>query len=112
MISTTLDTPELVVVASTAVPTPVPTVDPKDVTPGPVGFAAIFIVAVLAILLIVDMARRVRRVEYRNRVSEDRAAASSPADASSPTAGSSAPQASESTDESGTDNNTDGPVSR
>lgn len=79
------------VLAATTQPTPMPTVDPKDVTPGPVGFAAIFLVAVLAILLIVDMARRVRRVEYRNRVAEERGAGGDDSSSSDPRPGAQAP---------------------
>ncbi len=45
-------------------------VDPNSVTPGVEGFIAIAVVTVLAILLIIDMSRRVRRVRYRGEVRE------------------------------------------
>ncbi len=41
------------------------TPDPDTVTPGPVGFVAIFIVAVATVLLAIDMTRRIRRTTYR-----------------------------------------------
>lgn len=45
-------------------------VDPNLVTPGIAGFIAIALVTVAAILLIIDMSRRVRRVRYRGEVRE------------------------------------------
>jgi hypothetical protein len=50
-------------------PTPV-TPDEDLVTPGIVGFIATFFVAVVTVLLILDMVRRVRRVNYRDQVRE------------------------------------------
>ncbi len=47
-----------------------PGFDPNTVTPGVVGFFAIALVAIAAILLMVDMARRIRRVRYRGEVRE------------------------------------------
>lgn len=44
--------------------------DPNTVTPGVAGFFAIFFVAVASIFIIVDMARRIRRVRYRGEVRE------------------------------------------
>ena len=44
--------------------------DPNTVTPGVAGFFAIFFVAVATIFVIVDMARRTRRVRYRGEVRE------------------------------------------
>jgi hypothetical protein len=42
---------------------------PADtVTPGPLGFAAIFLVAVLTVLLGLDMVRRIRRTTYREEI--------------------------------------------
>jgi hypothetical protein len=41
-----------------------------QVTPGWVGFVAIFVVAVATVFLIVDMTRRIRRVRYRAEVRE------------------------------------------
>ncbi|GGE84507.1 hypothetical protein GCM10011313_03740 [Mycetocola zhadangensis] len=55
--------------AATPVPTPTG-VDADDVTPGPWGFAIIFLIAVVAILLIIDMQRRVRRVSYKADIDE------------------------------------------
>ena len=45
-----------------------PQFDPNTVTPGFVGFIATFGVAVIVILLVIDMVRRVRRVNYREQV--------------------------------------------
>jgi hypothetical protein len=44
------------------------TPDPDDVTPGIVGFIVTFLVAVAVVLLIIDMVRRIRRVNYREAV--------------------------------------------
>ena len=59
-----------------AVPTPSPTpslnVDPDAVTPGIVGFAAMFFITAVVVLLIVDMTRRIRRVRYRGELAERR----------------------------------------
>jgi len=40
------------------------------VTPGVIGFIAIFAIAVVTVLLIIDMNRRVRRTRYRGEVRE------------------------------------------
>jgi hypothetical protein len=45
-----------------------PQFDPDTVTPGFVGFIATFGVALIVILLVIDMVRRVRRVNYREQV--------------------------------------------
>lgn len=45
-------------------------VDPVLVSPGLAGFVFTFLVMVGAILLILDMARRVRRVRYREEIRE------------------------------------------
>lgn len=50
--------------------TPSPEFDPNTVTPGPAGFVAIALVAVGAVLLAMDMARRVRRNTYRAEIQE------------------------------------------
>jgi len=50
--------------------TPPPEFDPNTVTPGPEGFVAIALVAVGAVLLAMDMARRVRRNTYRAEIQE------------------------------------------
>lgn len=42
---------------------------PDDlVTPGPVGFLAIFLVAVAVVFLGFDMVRRIRRTSYREQI--------------------------------------------
>ena len=53
-----------------ATPTPSMTVNPDDVTPGVIGFAAIGVAAVLVIFLAIDMLRRIRRAQYRVDVNE------------------------------------------
>ena len=45
-----------------------PQFDPDTVTPGFIGFIATFGVAAIVILLVIDMVRRVRRVNYREQV--------------------------------------------
>jgi hypothetical protein len=45
-------------------------VDPVLVTPGVVGFVVTFLVAMGALLLIMDMVKRVRRVRYRAEIAE------------------------------------------
>jgi hypothetical protein len=47
-----------------------PQFDPDTVTPGFVGFLATFGVAAVVILLVIDMVRRIRRVNYRAQVRE------------------------------------------
>ena len=44
------------------------TPDPDTVTPGVVGFIAIFLVAVATVLLAFDMVRRIRRTTYRAEI--------------------------------------------
>ncbi len=52
-------------------PSPSPTTVPDvDVTPGVAGFIAIAVVAVVTILLVVDMTRRIRRTRYRAEIRE------------------------------------------
>jgi hypothetical protein len=48
--------------------TPAPdfTGDPNMVSPGVVGFIAIFLIAAVTVLLVLDMTRRIRRVRYRD----------------------------------------------
>lgn len=48
--------------------------DPNLVTPGVVGFIVTFAIALITVLLVVDMVRRIRRVRYRAAVQEDIAA--------------------------------------
>lgn len=45
--------------------TPPPEFNPDTVTPGPWGFFAIFFVAAVTLLLGMDLARRIRRTNYR-----------------------------------------------
>lgn len=51
-------------------PTPIPAYDgdPNLITPGVIGFAVTFLIAIATVLLIIDMTRRVRRVRYRDEV--------------------------------------------
>ncbi len=53
-------------------PSPLPAYegDPNLVTPGVIGFAVTFIVAIATVLLVIDMTRRVRRIRYRAEVRE------------------------------------------
>jgi len=56
-------------------PTPSPTPgeftgNENDVTPGVIGFVATAFIAVAAVLLIIDMTRRIRRVRYRAEAQE------------------------------------------
>jgi hypothetical protein len=46
------------------------TVPDSAVTPGWIGFAAIFFVGLATVFLIVDMTRRVRRTRYRGEIRE------------------------------------------
>ena len=58
-------------------PSPTPgefTGDENAVTPGVIGFVATAFIAVAALLLIIDMNRRVRRVRYRAEAQEKIAA--------------------------------------
>ncbi|MRX45480.1 hypothetical protein [Agromyces kandeliae] len=53
--------------------------DPNDVTPGVVGFIATILIMVAVLLLVLDMVRRIRRVNYRaearERIAAEEAAA-------------------------------------
>lgn len=53
-------------------PSPLPAFegDPNQVTPGVIGFAVTFLIAVITVLLVIDMTRRVRRIRYREEVVE------------------------------------------
>ncbi|MDN4615813.1 hypothetical protein P5G50_15275 [Leifsonia sp. F6_8S_P_1B] len=55
-----------------ATPTPTPSGAPDDdlVTPGVAGFVVTFLVALAAVLLALDMVRRIRRVRYRAEINE------------------------------------------
>lgn len=50
--------------------TPPPEFNPDTVTPGPWGFLAIFLVAAVTLLLGMDLARRIRRTNYRAEMQE------------------------------------------
>ena len=63
----------LIDLLAAATPTPAP-LDEDTVTPGWIGFVAIFGVALITVFLIIDMTRRVRRVRYREEVREKIAA--------------------------------------
>jgi sugar (pentulose or hexulose) kinase len=52
----------------TPTPSPSPEFDESVVTPGPVGFIVVFGIAVITVLLILDMVRRVRRVRLRQEL--------------------------------------------
>lgn len=58
---------------ATATSTPVP-FDEDSVTPGWIGFAFIFAIALATVFLIIDMTRRIRRVRYRSEIREKLAA--------------------------------------
>ncbi|MDQ1555149.1 MAG: hypothetical protein QOI02_151, partial [Actinomycetota bacterium] len=54
-------------------PSPAPTPPGYDgnadlVTPGVVGFIAIFLIAVITVFLLIDMNRRIRRTRYREEI--------------------------------------------
>lgn len=57
--------------APTPVPSPSETVNPDLVTPGPWGFLVIALLAVVVILLITDMMRRIRRGRVRADIREE-----------------------------------------
>lgn len=67
-----------------ATPSPSPTSSVSDdlVTPGVWGFVTIAVIMVAVILLIIDMVRRLRRLNYRaeirERLEQEAAAASTP----------------------------------
>ncbi|CCE76154.1 hypothetical protein [Clavibacter nebraskensis] len=58
----------LAAAVTTPSPTPTAEFDPDTVSPGPIGFVAIFFVAVMVLLLMVDMTRRIRRTRYREEI--------------------------------------------
>ena len=51
-------------------PTPSLDIDANDVTPGPAGFLIVAVIAAAVFLLIFDMLRRIRRVNYKAEISE------------------------------------------
>jgi hypothetical protein len=74
---------QLTVAAPSPTPAPVTTLNANSVTPGLVGFLAIFFVAVAVIFLMIDMVRRIRRIRYRQEIAEkldaEQAASGAPA---------------------------------
>lgn len=65
-------------------PPPAEEFDPNVVTPGVIGFALTFLVAIAVVLLVIDMVRRIRRINHRAAVNErldaEEAAAAEPND--------------------------------
>ncbi|WP_258066638.1 hypothetical protein [Rathayibacter sp. AY2B7] len=59
-----------VVLTSTTVPTPGPEFNEDTVTPGLFGFITMLVIALAAVLLALDMVRRVRRTTYTAQVKE------------------------------------------
>lgn len=54
---------------ATSTPSPAPKVPNADlVTPGVWGFLVIFLIAIVTILLVIDMTRRIRRTRYREEI--------------------------------------------
>jgi hypothetical protein len=78
-------------VVAAATPSPVPTVDPDLVTPGPIGFAVIAFVAVAVVFLVWDMMRRIRRARIRAEIGEQLDAEEAALRGDDPSAGDSAP---------------------
>ncbi|QWT23743.1 hypothetical protein KPL76_13815 [Subtercola sp. PAMC28395] len=60
----------LALLADDSTPSPSPTFNPDTVTPGTIGFVITLFVAVGAVLLIIDMVRRIRRVNLKQQVKE------------------------------------------
>ncbi len=62
----------LMTVWADSTPTPLPAYegDVNLITPGVVGFAVTFLIALATVFLLIDMTRRVRRVRYRGEVRE------------------------------------------
>src|ERR1700710_2225215 len=56
--------------ADDSTPTPDPTFNPDTVTPGIVGFLITLGIALAAVALIIDMVRRIRRVNLRQQAKE------------------------------------------
>jgi hypothetical protein len=44
--------------------------DENLITPGVIGFAVTFLIALATVLLLIDMSRRMRRVRYRSEIRE------------------------------------------
>ncbi len=60
----------LAALAATPSPTPPLDLDESIVTPGPWGFLIVFGIAVITIVLVLDMTRRIRRTRYRGELRE------------------------------------------
>lgn len=45
--------------------------DPNTVTPGVIGFVAVFLIALITVFLIFDMQRRIRRTRYRSELAAE-----------------------------------------
>jgi hypothetical protein len=58
------------ILAASPVPTPDPGFDTDTVTPGIWGFVLTIAVILAVVVLVVDMVRRIRRVNYRAQVRE------------------------------------------
>lgn len=58
----------LILATTTPATGPTKAPEPLSVTPGLTGFAVIFTIAVVLLLLMVDMSRRLRRLRYRAQV--------------------------------------------
>jgi len=54
----------------TSTPVPGEYIDPDTVTPGVVGFVLTFALAIVVVVLLIDMARRVRRINHRAAANE------------------------------------------
>jgi hypothetical protein len=65
------DLPAVLAHADAATPIPEQTVDPTLVTPGPIGFVVIAVLALAVIVLIWDMMRRIRRGRVRADINEE-----------------------------------------
>ncbi|MBO0983960.1 hypothetical protein [Rathayibacter sp. SD072] len=70
-VSTVVDAAGLALVrVAAATPSPAPDFNEDTVTPGLFGFITMLVIAVAAVLLALDMVRRVRRTTYREQVAE------------------------------------------
>jgi hypothetical protein len=68
---------------TTPSPAPAYTGNEDLITPGVIGFGVTFLIAVVTVLLLVDMTRRMRRLRYRSEIRqklEDEAAAGATGD--------------------------------
>ncbi len=70
----------LVVLTTSPSPSSTATLSPSDVSPGLAGFVATFAVVAMTVLLILDMARRIRRIRYREEVRARREQSGAPSE--------------------------------